>query len=151
MTDPTAPPPTDALQVAPNLVIPRGELTFKATRSGGAGGQNVNKVASRIELTWNPARSAAVAALDEATRAHLMSRLAARLDGDGDLRVVSSEMRSQLQNRTRAEERLAELLRKALAVPKRRRPTKPSKAAKRKRLEEKKRNSEKKAARRFRE
>src|SRR4051812_8973801 len=109
MSDDLAPPPpTDALHVTPALVIPRGELTFKATRSGGAGGQNVNKVATRIELTWNPARSAAVQALDEATRARLMEKLATRIDGDGDVRVVSSEMRSQLQNRERAEERLAE-------------------------------------------
>ncbi len=148
MTEPAAPPPADALQVTPALAISRGELTFKATRSGGAGGQNVNKVASRIELTWNPARSAAVLALDEATRARLLEKLAGRLDGDGDLRVVSSEMRSQLQNRTRAEERLAELLRKALVVPKKRRPTKPSRASKERRLDEKKRNSERKAARR---
>ena len=148
MTEPSAPPPSDALHVTPALAIPRGELTFKATRSGGAGGQNVNKVASRIELTWNPARSAAVQALDEPTRARLLEKLAGRLDGDGDLRVVSSEMRSQLQNRVRAEERLAELLRKALLVPKKRKQTRPSRAAKERRLDEKKRNSDKKAARR---
>lgn len=147
MTDSLDPIPTDALVVTPALVIPRGELTFKATRSGGAGGQNVNKVASRIELTWNPARSAAVQALDEPTRARLLEKLAGRVDGDGDLRVVSSEMRSQLQNRERAEERLAELLRKALVVPKRRKATKVSRAQKEKRLESKKKNSEKKAGR----
>lgn len=148
MTDPLATTPTDVLVVSPALVVPRGELTYRATRSGGAGGQNVNKVASRIELTWNPARSAAVQALDEATRGRLLEKLAARLDSDGDLRVVSSEMRSQLQNRERADERLIALLRTALVVPKKRRPTRPSRAAKERRLETKKKTSEKKAARR---
>jgi ribosome-associated protein len=87
-------------------------------------------------------------ALDDATRDRLLSRLAPRLDGGGGVRVVASEFRSQRQNREAAESRLVELVRKALVVQKTRRPTKPSRAAKAKRLDEKRKQSEKKQRRR---
>jgi ribosome-associated protein len=135
----------DALEVGPALAIPRDELTVRATRSGGAGGQHVNTSSTRIELLWNPTTSRA---LDDAQRARLLEQLAARLDTEGNVRVVSSETRSQLQNRERAELRLVELVRRALVVPKRRRPTKPSRAAKEKRLDEKRKQGEKKRERR---
>ena len=87
-------------------------------------------------------------ALDDARRDHVLARLASRLDGDGGVRVVASEFRSQRQNREAAEERLVELVRRALVVPKRRKATKPSRAAKAKRLDEKRKQSEKKRNRR---
>ena len=81
-------------------------------------------------------------------RSRLREKLASKLDGEGTVRVVASEMRSQAQNRTRAEERFAELLRRALVVPKPRKKTKPSRGAVEKRLETKKKNSKRKQERR---
>ena len=138
--------PVAGIEVQPGLTIPRGELTVRATRSGGAGGQHVNKTSSRIELTWNPMRSAA---LDDELRARLRERLAAKLDSDGNVRIVASETRSQLRNREAAEQRLVELVRRALVVPKRRKKTKPSRAAREARLADKKRQSDKKKDRRW--
>ena len=135
----------DGLVVDGEVTIPRAELEFRATRSGGPGGQHVNTSSTRIELWWNPGTSRA---LDDGRRARIVETLASRLDGEGYVRVVASENRSQLRNREDAERRLAELVRKALVIPKARRKTKPSRAAKAKRLDEKKRKSEKKAMRR---
>jgi ribosome-associated protein len=131
--------------VTPALEIPRAELEFRATRAGGAGGQHVNTSSTRIELLWSPGRSAA---LSEEERARVAARLASRIDGEGWLRVVSSARRSQEQNREAAEQRLAELVRGALAIRKRRRPTKPSRAAKEARLAEKRKRGETKRRRR---
>lgn len=142
---PPAPEQEGGIVVNERLTIPRHEVDYKATRSGGPGGQHVNTSSTRIELTWSLERSPS---LDEATRARLREKLASKLDGEGTLRVVSSEMRSQAQNRTRAEERFAELLRKALVVPKPRKKTKPSRGAVERRLESKKKNSERKKQRR---
>ena len=135
----------DALPVDAAVSIPRSELVFKATRSGGPGGQHVNTSSTRIELLWSPVTSRA---LDEASRARVLEKLASRLDGDGYVRVVASANRSQLRNREDAERRLAELVRKALIVPKARRKTKPSRAARARRVEEKRKQSNKKAMRR---
>jgi len=140
-----AAPPGDALVVDDRVAIPRHELLVRASRAGGAGGQHVNKTSSRIEIRWNVRTSTA---LDEPARARVLAKLASRLDGEGNVRVVSSEMRSQLQNRTRAEQRLAQLIAKALVVPKARKRTKPSRAAKENRLQEKKKQSERKRNRR---
>ncbi|AHG91527.1 Class I peptide chain release factor [Gemmatirosa kalamazoonensis] len=146
MTDPLgAPDPGDALVVTPDVAIPRAELDAKATRAGGPGGQHVNTSSTRIELRWNVRTTRA---LDDARRDHVLARLAARLDADGNVRVVASEFRSQRQNREAAEARLADLVRRALHVPKKRKATKPSRAAKAKRLDEKRKHSEKKRQRR---
>jgi ribosome-associated protein len=133
------------LEVSPTVGIPRAELEYRATRAGGAGGQHVNTSSTRIELLWNPGRSAA---LDEAARALIAERLATRIDGEGWVRVVSSARRSQQQNREAAESRLAELVRGALAVRKKRRPTKPTRASKEARIAEKRKRSETKRQRR---
>ena len=125
--------------------LPRSEIAFRATRAGGPGGQHVNTSSTRVELLWSPVRSAA---LDEGQRALVAEKLAGRMDGDGNVRVVASDSRSQRQNRERAEERLATLVRDALTVRKKRRPTKPGRAAKEARLTEKKRRGEKKRERR---
>lgn len=136
---------TDALVVSASLAIPRQELAVRATRSGGPGGQHVNTSSTRIELFWNIATSRA---LDDGARARLLERLASRLDGEGTLRLVASDSRSQLQNRRAAEERLVAMVNAALVPRKKRKATKPSRAAKEKRLDEKKRHSERKRNRR---
>lgn len=134
------------LNVSPAFAIPRAELQYRATRSGGPGGQHVNTSSTRIELLWDLPGSTAVS---EEQRERLRQRLAPRLDAEGMVRVVASDHRSQAQNRQAADERLAALVRHALHVPKKRKPTKPTKAAKEKRLAEKKRNSDRKRNRRI--
>ena len=138
----------DVLRVSPSLAIPRSELSARASRAGGAGGQHVNTSSTRIELLWNPSMSRV---LGDIERERILAALAARLDAEGNVRVVASNHRSQRQNRDEAESRLAELVRRALIVPKPRRRTKPTRASKEKRLEEKKRRSEVKRERRRRE
>jgi ribosome-associated protein len=125
--------------------IPRDELDVRASRAGGPGGQHVNVTSSRIEVRWNPGRSRA---LSPEERVRVAAKLASRIDTEGVLRVVSSSTRSQKQNRELAEQRLAELVRHALVVPKPRKKTRPSRAAREKRLVGKKRNAEKKRERR---
>jgi len=125
--------------------IPRSELEVRVSRSSGAGGQHVNKTSSRVELVWNVLGSRA---LSEEQRARLSDRLSSRISSEGEVRVVASDTRSQTQNRELAEERLIELVRRALIVPKKRRATKPTRASKEARLESKKRHSSKKAQRR---
>jgi ribosome-associated protein len=134
-----------ALQLSESIAIPRTELLYRASRAGGAGGQHVNTSSTRIELLWNVH---ATQALDEAQRARVAAKLASRLDGEGWLRVVSSARRSQGQNREAAEARLLELIRAALVVQKRRKPTKPSRGAKEARLSEKKKRGDTKRQRR---
>jgi ribosome-associated protein len=136
---------TTHLSVTPSLAIPRTELQYRATRSGGPGGQHVNTSSTRIELLWDLAGSRAVS---EEERERLKAKLAARLDASGMVRVVASDHRSQAQNRAAADARLAALVRQSLHVPKKRRATKPTRASKEKRLSEKKRQSEKKRDRR---
>lgn len=138
----------DAIVVGARVRIPRTELVVRATKSGGPGGQHVNTSATRIELTWRPAASAA---LDEAQKARVVAALAARLDAEGTLRIVASEHRSQAQNREAATARLAALVRGALVVPKVRRATKPTAASKRARLEDKARRATVKRERRRRD
>ncbi len=134
----------DALVVDERLAIPRSELVYRASRSGGPGGQHVNTSSTRIELLWDFAHSRV---LDDDARARLAEKLAARIDASGNLRVVASDHRSQQQNRAAAEGRLAELVRRALVVPKPRKKTKPSRAAKERRLAEKRHRAERKRRR----
>jgi ribosome-associated protein len=136
------------LVVTDSIVIPGTELSWSFSRSGGPGGQNVNKVASKAELRWTPAGSRAFAGLDEATRAWVLSRLAGRLTLDGELIVVSQLTRDQGKNRSDALLKLAGIVSAALFRPKKRRPTRPSRASKDRRIGEKKRRSEIKKGRR---
>jgi ribosome-associated protein len=133
------------LQITPAVAIPLAELSFRATRSGGPGGQHVNTSSTRIELWWDVARSPS---LSEEQRGRVRARLATRLTEEGLLRIVVSETRSQAQNRERAIGRFEELLAAALVVAKRRKPTRPSRAAKERRLTEKKQQSARKQQRR---
>jgi ribosome-associated protein len=126
-------------------VIPRSELTFRATRAGGPGGQHVNTSSTRVELLWNLDRSRAIS---DAERERLREKLAARIDAEGNVRVVASASRSQAQNRAAAEEKLDALVRRALIVPKQRKQTRPTRASVEARLESKRKLSDKKRARR---
>jgi ribosome-associated protein len=133
------------LIVGGSVVIPAGELDWRFSRSSGPGGQSVNTTDSRAELTWDLAASTA---LSPVQRERALDRLAGRLV-DGTLTVAASEHRSQLRNRTAAEARLGQLVAEAIAPPpRRRRPTRPSKAAKDRRIAEKKRRGEIKRLRR---
>jgi ribosome-associated protein len=145
VSDPAAHPSGKLLAVNDSLSIPRNELDVRVSRSSGAGGQHVNKTSSRVEVFWNVPGSRA---LTDEQRARLLDKLASRLTTEGSIRVVASDMRSQSRNRDLAEERLADLVRRALVVPRKRKPTRPTRAAKEARLETKKRHSNKKRERR---
>lgn len=116
------------------------ELDFSTSRSSGPGGQNVNKVNSKVTLKWNVVHSA----IDENQRDLILRKLHARLTKEGVLLLVSQEKRSQIQNKEAAIQKLQQLLSKAFAPKKVRRPTKPGKASKQVRLNEKKLHAEKK-------
>ncbi len=135
------------LAVNASVAIPRTELVVRASRAGGPGGQHVNTSSTRVEVTWNVRESAA---LSDAQRARVLVALASRLDGDGTLRVVASDTRSQRQNRDLAEGRLADVVRRALVVPRTRKKTRPTRASVERRLDGKKRSGAKKRDRRVR-
>src|SRR5690554_3543432 len=133
------------IRVTSSVVLREEELQWRFSRSSGPGGQSVNTTDSRAELTVD---LASTPALSEHQRERVLWALEARLV-DGRLTVAASEHRSQLRNREAAVERLAQLLREALAPPPpRRRPTKPSRGAQRRRAEAKTRRSQTKALRR---
>ncbi len=138
-------PEPEGIVVTPRLTIPLRELSFRASRSGGPGGQHVNTSSTRIELRWDAAGSPS---LSEPQRRRVLERLASRLDGSGRLRLVSGARRSQLANREAVVERFRRVLREALRVEKPRKPTKPTRAARERRLSEKRRRSERKSQRR---
>ena len=126
------------LDISPDLRVPLAELEFRASRSGGPGGQHVNTSSTRVEVTWDVAGSPA---LSDEQRQRLLARLASRLDGTGRLRLVSSITRSQLRNREDVTERLREVVAQALVVPKARKRTRTPRAAKAARLENKRRRA----------
>ncbi len=135
----------DDLRVTDRLVIPAAELRERFSRSSGPGGQGVNTADSRVELSYDVGSSPA---LPDRLRARVVERLAGRLV-DGVLTIAASEHRAQLANREAARERLLALLREAVAPPPPpRRPTRPSRAAKDRRIAEKKRRGQLKKLRR---
>jgi len=138
-------PPPDPLVISADLQLPLAELEFRASRSGGPGGQHVNTSSTRIEVWWDVAGSPS---LSEEQRARLLTRLAPRLDSSGRIRLVASGTRSQLRNREEATERLREVVAAALVVPRKRKPTRPTRAAKAARVESKRRRSATKRDRR---
>ena len=126
------------------LMLDATEFQFSFVRSSGPGGQNVNKVASAVELRFDVARSPSIS---EALRARLLARSDRRMTSEGVLVIQANRFRDQGRNREDARERLADLLRTALHVPKRRIATKPTRAAKERRLSDKKKRAKNKQTR----
>jgi ribosome-associated protein len=121
------------LHVTPAIVVPDNELEERFVRASGPGGQNVNKVSTAVELRFDVAASS----LPQDVKARLIALAGKKMTADGVLLIDSREHRTQTQNRTAARARLADLLRHAAARPKTRRKTRPTKAAKERRLEAK--------------
>jgi ribosome-associated protein len=132
------------LEWTPGLAIPDEELTIVTTRSGGPGGQNVNKVETRVEVRWNPAQTR----IPEPWRSRLLAALAPRLSKEGVLRIVCSETRSQAENRALALARLQKLVAEAVRPKKNRRPSRPTRGSKERRLSGKRTDSRRKQDRR---
>ena len=126
------------IRIMAGLSIPENEVTFTASRSGGPGGQNVNKVSSRVTLSFDVASSASISG-DQ--KDQIYRKLATRINKDGVLRVVSQRTRSQDMNRADALERFSELLRQALTRERPRIKTRIPAAASRRRIEEKKKRT----------
>jgi ribosome-associated protein len=129
----------EQLRITDGLSIPLGEIELRASRSSGPGGQHANVTASRVEAAFDVRASGA---LDDAQRARLIGRAGPVVT------AVAQESRGQARNRELALQRLAEKIAAGLVVPRSRRPTKPSRAARRRRLESKRQVGERKRARR---
>jgi ribosome-associated protein len=121
------------------------ELLFSASRSSGPGGQNVNKVSTKITVQWDIVNSKSI---NEEQRDLLLRKFHTRLTNDGVLQLAAQEHRSQLQNKEEVIRKLDQLLEQAFKQKKIRKPSKPSKAAQRKRVDNKKKHAEKKSLRR---
>jgi len=133
------------IEITAGLAIPEGELQFSASRAGGPGGQNVNKVATKVTLTFDVGSSPSVG---EAHRARIRERLATRITREGVLHVVSQRHRTQGANRAAALARFVELLRGALAEEEPRVATRPTRVSKQRRVAEKKLHARLKQTRR---
>jgi ribosome-associated protein len=133
------------IHITPTLSIDDSEVEEKFVRASGPGGQNVNKVATAVQLRFDVGRSAAI---DDEVRERLKAIAGSRMTADGVLVIDSREFRTQAQNREAARERLVELLRQATIRPKRRRKTRPSGAVKARRLDSKRHRSSTKQGRR---
>ena len=126
------------ISVTPHISLDESELEFAFVRSSGPGGQNVNKVATAVQLRFDVARSPS---LPFDVRARLMARAGSKVTKDGVLVLSAQRFRTQERNRADAVERLVEMIRAAAIPPKRRRKTKPTRASKRQRVEEKRKRS----------
>lgn len=124
----------DDLRVKENVIIPGSELEVAASRSGGPGGQHVNKSSTRISLRWNVQNTSA---LTDEQKVRVLEKLQNKLTTEGDLIIHSSESRSQQHNKEQARDRLVDEIRKALYVPKKRMATRATKSAVEKRLHKK--------------
>jgi ribosome-associated protein len=135
----------DPLPITSRLTLPAEELEVQFARSGGPGGQNVNKVASKAVLRFSVRTSRA---LSDGQRHLLLQRLGNKLVGEGELLIHASSYREQARNLEDARERLAQILREALTVPKRRKQTRPTRSSQRRRLESKRQRGQTKSERR---
>ena len=133
MQDPTF------LNVNDDLFIPRAEIDYRTSRSGGPGGQHVNTSSTRVELVWNVGGSPT---LTDPQRALILEKLSNRINTAGELLIVEGGSRSQSQNKEAVTERFVDLIREALHVPKPRKKTRPPRAAAEERIREKKHRSE---------
>lgn len=133
------------VHITNTVSIPMSELRFRFARSSGPGGQHVNRSATQVELLFDVAGSPS---LNETQRQRVLRKLRSRIDKEGVLHLVSQETRSQLRNREEVVERFQMLMREALRVPKRRIPTRPTRAARERQLAAKRRRSEVKRDRR---
>ena len=134
------------LIIAPDLVIPESEIEEKFIRATGPGGQNINKVATAVQLRFDVQHSPS---LPEAVRARLLRLAAKRVTAEGVLVIEAHRFRTQEENRQDARQRLVALLQKATVAPKPRRPTKPTAASQARRLDSKRRQSQRKRLRRI--
>ena len=132
------------ITISHSLKIPSAELKFKTSRSGGPGGQNVNKLETRVEVLFDVANSPTI---PEHIRQRLLNNLTSQLDSSGILHIVVQDTRSQWKNKQLAIERLADLLKSALIVHKKRIATKPTHTAREMRLRTKKSRSQTKRLR----
>ncbi len=137
----------DRLEISSSLSIPLSEFDFQFSRSGGKGGQNVNKVETKVELLFDVAHSSS---LNETQRRRIYERLGGRIDNAGVLHLVSDESRSQAMNRDLVLERFRRLVQQALIPPKKRIATRPTKGSRERRIDAKKLAGRKKANRRWR-
>jgi ribosome-associated protein len=136
---------SDPLTIGPSIVIPAADLHWTAVRSSGPGGQNVNKVSSKVELRFDLTRSSA---LDAYVKARLRALARSKLDAEGQIVITSQISRDRQRNLEDAREKLRDLVARACERPKARRATKPSRSADRERLEQKKRQGSRKRERR---
>ena len=134
------------LVVNESVRIPLAELRYQFVRSSGPGGQHVNRSATQVELTFDLARSPS---LTDEHKARARAALKSYVDKDGVVHLASQTFRSQLQNREDVTTRFVELMRRALRIPKKRRPTRPTAGSKERRLESKRRRSTVKRERRL--
>jgi ribosome-associated protein len=134
----------DPLRVDAHVVIPAADLEIEAVRSSGPGGQNVNKVSTKVELRFDLRGTQALTA---PVKARLRALAGKRIDADGRIRVISQRTRDQSRNREDALDKLAAMIRAALVPPRPRRPTRPTRASKARRLDDKRKQSSKKRLR----
>jgi ribosome-associated protein len=133
------------LEVTASIRIPLDEFEFSYARSGGPGGQNVNKVNSKAILRWNVSASPSLPPL---VRARFLMKFGSRLTSDGELVISSQTYRDQVRNVDECLEKVRQMIAEVAITPKQRKPTKPSKAAKRERVDSKRKDSNKKQQRR---